>query len=123
MYISFAGPTNFVYVHTNVGFHLENPLSLMLQITRQDFRGGKGLLLKYNLTVTTLTFGTYWRPTRCASVAIHLSYEIIKNVYCWFARVGLKQTINYNPMSITFRLNKRPTPTLINASLTFDGGL
>ncbi len=27
---------------TRVGFHLENPLSLSLQITLQDFRGGKG---------------------------------------------------------------------------------
>jgi hypothetical protein len=102
MQLFFEASIKSLYIHRNVGV---------------------GLVLKHNPMFTMLTFAMYLRPTRCASVAIDLSYAFQKNVCCWFARVGLKQTSKYNLNLMLIQSTTRPTPTLINALLAFRSSL
>jgi hypothetical protein len=78
---------------------------------------GVGLLLKCYLMSLTLLFARCWRPTLWVSVVVNSFCTFTKHVYCWSARVGLKSTSKYIPISTSPQLKKRLTPTLTNQLL------
>jgi hypothetical protein len=102
---------NHDYNFTRVGFHLENPLSLSLQIALQDFQGGKGLFFGID-TYTVEEIHQSQFETRPRNPNRNINYDVSATLT---PRVGLKSIPKSAIILIFFRFYRRPTPTLVNS--------